>query len=142
RDDEHVGDPDLGDLPGRPARHRGRGLAPRVRARRRRAGRRARGERAMSETGGRKQAELTEPAGRVGAASESSAGPVLAIVGATGAVGSTMIDIIDARPSVPWSRIKLVASPRSAGKVLRVRGVDVTVEALAPEVFDDVDIAL
>ena len=75
-------------------------------------------------------------------ARESSAGPVLAIVGATGAVGSTMIDIIDARPSVPWSRIKLVASPRSAGKVLRVRGVDVTVEALAPEVFDDVDIAL
>ena len=67
---------------------------------------------------------------------------VLAIVGATGAVGSTMIDIIDARPSVPWSRIKLVASPRSAGKVLRVRGEDVVVEALAPEVFDGVDIAL
>ena len=66
----------------------------------------------------------------------------LAIVGATGAVGSTMIDIINARESVPWSRIKLVASPRSAGKVLRVRGEDVTVEALAPEVFDGVDIAL
>ncbi len=71
-----------------------------------------------------------------------SAGPVLAIVGATGAVGSTMLDIIDARAAVPWSRIKLVASPRSAGKVLRVRGVDRTVEALAPEVFDGVDIAL
>ncbi len=66
----------------------------------------------------------------------------LAIVGATGAVGGTMIDIINARESVPWSRIKLVASPRSAGKVLRVRGVDITVEALAPEVFDGVDIAL
>jgi aspartate-semialdehyde dehydrogenase len=72
----------------------------------------------------------------------TGAGPVLAIVGATGAVGGTMIDIIDARESVPWSRIKLVASPRSAGKVLRVRGEDITVEALAPEVFDDVDIAL
>ena len=69
-------------------------------------------------------------------------GPVVAIVGATGAVGTTMIDIIDARPSVPWSEIRLVASPRSAGKVLRVRGQDITVQALAPEVFDGVDVAL
>ena len=67
---------------------------------------------------------------------------VLAIVGATGAVGSTMIDIIDARESVPWSEIRLVASSRSAGKVLRVRGEDITVQALAPEVFDGVEIAL
>jgi aspartate-semialdehyde dehydrogenase len=69
-------------------------------------------------------------------------GPVVAIVGATGAVGTTMIDIIDARPSVPWSEIRLVASPRSAGKVIPVRGQDITVQALAPEVFDGVDIAL
>src|SRR3954463_9435644 len=69
-------------------------------------------------------------------------GPVVAIVGATGAVGTTMIDIIDARESVPWSEIRLIASPRSAGKVLRVRGQDVTVQALAPEVFDGVDVAL
>ncbi len=67
---------------------------------------------------------------------------MLAIVGATGAVGTTMIDILDARESVPWSRIRLVASARSAGKVLRVRGQDVVVEALAPEVFDGVDIAV
>jgi aspartate-semialdehyde dehydrogenase len=69
-------------------------------------------------------------------------GPVVAIVGATGAVGTTMIDIIDARESVPWGEVRLVASPRSAGKVLRVRGADVTVQALAPEVFDGVDVAL
>jgi aspartate-semialdehyde dehydrogenase len=69
-------------------------------------------------------------------------GPVVAIVGATGAVGTTMIDIMDARGSVPWSEIRLIASARSAGKVLRVRGRDVTVQALAPEVFDGVDIAL
>jgi aspartate-semialdehyde dehydrogenase len=69
-------------------------------------------------------------------------GPVVAIVGATGAVGSTMIEIIDARPSVPWGEIRLVASPRSAGRVLRVRGREVTVQALAPEVFDGVDVAL
>lgn len=67
---------------------------------------------------------------------------VLAIVGATGAVGTTMIDIIDSRDSVPWTEIRLVASARSAGKVLRVRGEDVTVIELAPEVFDGVDIAL
>ncbi|GAA3218188.1 aspartate-semialdehyde dehydrogenase [Pseudonocardia petroleophila] len=67
---------------------------------------------------------------------------VLAIVGATGAVGSTMIEIIDARETVPWSEIRLVASARSAGKVLKVRGEDVTVRLLEPEVFDGVDIAL
>ncbi|RTL64469.1 MAG: aspartate-semialdehyde dehydrogenase [Pseudonocardiaceae bacterium] len=69
-------------------------------------------------------------------------GPVVAIVGATGAVGTTMIDIIDARETVPWSEIRLVASARSAGKVLKVRGEDVTVRLLEPEVFDGVDIAL
>ena len=67
---------------------------------------------------------------------------VLAIVGATGAVGSTMIEIIDARDTVPWSEIRLVASARSAGKVLRVRGEEVTVRLLEPEVFDGVDVAL
>jgi aspartate-semialdehyde dehydrogenase len=65
---------------------------------------------------------------------------VLAIVGATGAVGTTMIDIIDSRESVPWSEIRLVASARSAGKKLTVRGQELT--ELAPEVFDGVDIAL
>jgi aspartate-semialdehyde dehydrogenase len=67
---------------------------------------------------------------------------VLAIVGATGAVGSTMIDIINARKTVPWSEIRLVASARSAGKVLTVRSQDITVRALAPEVFDGVDVAM
>ncbi|MFC5139523.1 aspartate-semialdehyde dehydrogenase [Actinomycetospora rhizophila] len=66
----------------------------------------------------------------------------LAIVGATGAVGSVMIDIIDARESVPWSEIRLIASPRSAGKRLRVRGEDIEVVALSPEAFDGVDIAM
>jgi aspartate-semialdehyde dehydrogenase len=67
---------------------------------------------------------------------------VVAIVGATGAVGTTMLEIIEARETVPWSRIRLVASPRSAGRVIPVRGQDVVVEALAPEVFDGVDVAL
>ncbi len=69
-------------------------------------------------------------------------GPVLAIVGATGAVGSTMIDILDGRDSVPWSEIRLVASARSAGRVLPVRGEQLTVQELAADVFAGVDVAL
>jgi aspartate-semialdehyde dehydrogenase len=68
--------------------------------------------------------------------------PVLALVGATGAVGTTMIEIIDSRESVPWGEIRLIASARSAGKVLTVRGQDITVLELKPEVFDGVDIAM
>ncbi|HEX5120301.1 MAG TPA: aspartate-semialdehyde dehydrogenase [Pseudonocardiaceae bacterium] len=69
-------------------------------------------------------------------------GPVLALVGATGAVGTVMIDILNGRESVPWGEIRLIASPRSAGRKITVRGAEVTVLALAPEVFDGVDVAM
>ena len=67
--------------------------------------------------------------------------PTLAVVGATGAVGTVMRGILTERPNV-WGEIRLVASARSAGKVLSVRGEDVTVQALTPEVFDGVDVAM
>ncbi|MET9241082.1 aspartate-semialdehyde dehydrogenase [Nonomuraea sp. NPDC003709] len=67
--------------------------------------------------------------------------PTLALIGATGAVGTVMRDIVSSREDV-WGEIRLVASPRSAGKVLQVRGEDVVVQALAPEVFDGIDIAI
>jgi aspartate-semialdehyde dehydrogenase len=67
--------------------------------------------------------------------------PTLAIVGATGAVGTVMIDVVSTRDDV-WGEIRLVASPRSAGRRLRVRGREVEVLALAPEVFDGVDLAM
>lgn len=67
--------------------------------------------------------------------------PTLAVVGATGAVGSVMLTILSSREDV-WGEIKLVASARSAGKVLQVRGEDVTVQELTPEVFDGVDVAM
>ncbi len=70
-----------------------------------------------------------------------SAKPTLAVVGATGAVGSVMLDLLSTRDDV-WGEIRLVASPRSAGRILRVRGVDIEVVALAPEVFDGVDVAM
>ncbi|HZE42039.1 MAG TPA: aspartate-semialdehyde dehydrogenase [Stackebrandtia sp.] len=66
--------------------------------------------------------------------------PTLAIVGATGAVGTVMRDVISARADV-WGEIRLVASPRSAGRTLTVRGREVTVQALSEEVFDGVDVA-
>jgi aspartate-semialdehyde dehydrogenase len=69
-------------------------------------------------------------------------GPVLALVGATGAVGTVMIDIMNGRESVPWSEIRLIASARSAGKKITVRGEELTVVALSPEAFDGVDIAM
>jgi len=67
--------------------------------------------------------------------------PTLAVVGATGAVGTVMLKILSTREDV-WGEIRLVASARSAGKKLTVRGQEVTVQALAPEVFDGVDVAM
>jgi len=67
--------------------------------------------------------------------------PTLAVVGATGAVGTVMLSILSQREDV-WGEIRLVASERSAGKVLKVRGEDVVVQALSPEVFDGVDVAM
>ncbi|MGH3370915.1 MAG: aspartate-semialdehyde dehydrogenase, partial [Nocardioidaceae bacterium] len=54
--------------------------------------------------------------------------PTLAVVGATGAVGTVMLGILSQRENV-WGEIRLIASPRSAGKKLRVRGEDVEVIA-------------
>jgi len=67
--------------------------------------------------------------------------PTLAVVGATGAVGTVMLELLSARKNV-WGEIRLIASPRSAGRTLTVRGEEVTVQALAPEVFDGVDVAM
>jgi aspartate-semialdehyde dehydrogenase len=67
--------------------------------------------------------------------------PTLAVVGATGAVGTVMLDLLSTRTDV-WGEIRLVASPRSAGRRLRVRGAEVEVVALAPDVFDGVDLAM
>jgi len=67
--------------------------------------------------------------------------PVLAIVGATGAVGTVMRSIVSERADI-WADVRLVASARSAGRRLPVRGVDVEVQPLTPEVFDGVDLAM
>ena len=70
-----------------------------------------------------------------------SRNPSLAVVGATGAVGTVMLDILSKRENV-WGEIRLIASARSAGKKLICRGEELTVVALSPEAFDGIDIAM
>lgn len=65
----------------------------------------------------------------------------VAIVGATGAVGVELMHCLERR-NFPVRALKLLASPRSAGKTYRFKGRDVAVEVLSPESFDGVDIAL
>ncbi|GLY14123.1 aspartate-semialdehyde dehydrogenase [Kineosporia rhizophila] len=67
--------------------------------------------------------------------------PTLAVVGATGAVGTVMLGILSEREDI-WGEIRLIASARSAGKLLTVRGEQVAVQAISPEAFDGVDIAM
>jgi aspartate-semialdehyde dehydrogenase len=67
--------------------------------------------------------------------------PTLAVVGATGAVGTVMCELLSSRKNV-WGEIRLIASARSAGKKIVVRGEELTVQALAPEAFDGVDVAM
>ena len=67
--------------------------------------------------------------------------PTLAVVGATGAVGTVMLDILSKRPNV-WGEIRLIASARSAGKKLRCRGEELEVVALSAEAFEGIDVAM
>ena len=67
--------------------------------------------------------------------------PSLAIVGATGAVGSVMIELINERADI-WGEIHLLASARSAGKKLIVRGKELTVKEISAENFENIDVAV
>jgi aspartate-semialdehyde dehydrogenase len=67
--------------------------------------------------------------------------PTLAVVGATGAVGTVMCELLSSRKNV-WGEIRLVASARSAGRAVYCRGEELTVRELTPEVFDGVDVAM
>ncbi|CAJ1226349.1 aspartate-semialdehyde dehydrogenase [Levilactobacillus zymae] len=70
-----------------------------------------------------------------------SEGYTVAILGATGAVGTRMIQQL-AASTIPVAKLKLLASQRSAGKTLTFKGQPVTVEEAKPESFDGVDIVL
>ncbi|HET7464829.1 MAG TPA: aspartate-semialdehyde dehydrogenase [Longimicrobium sp.] len=65
----------------------------------------------------------------------------VAVLGATGAVGRTMLEVLNER-RIKVHRLTLLASERSAGTTLRFGGRDVTVEVPRPGVFQGVDVAL
>ena len=71
----------------------------------------------------------------------SSSAPVVAVVGATGAVGVELMQCLEQR-KFPLSSLRLFASARSAGKTLPFRGKPVVVEELTEDSFRGVNIAL
>ena len=68
-------------------------------------------------------------------------GPVVAVVGATGAVGRTMVSILEQR-AFPLSSLRLMASARSAGSVVSTAWGELVVEELSGADPGGVDIAL
>ncbi len=71
----------------------------------------------------------------------SKQGYVVAVVGATGAVGIEILRTLEKR-NFPVSKIKLLASARSVGKQLEFAGKMETVEELTQDAFEGVDFAL
>ena len=65
----------------------------------------------------------------------------IAVAGATGLVGRTMIKLLDER-AFPVRELRLLASARSAGTSLPFRGEQIVVEAISAGAFEGVDLAL
>ena len=65
----------------------------------------------------------------------------VAVLGATGAVGQEMIKILQER-DFPVGKLIPLASARSAGKTLKFKGEDVTIQLACDEAFQGVDIVL
>ncbi|RAV22763.1 aspartate-semialdehyde dehydrogenase [Paenibacillus contaminans] len=64
----------------------------------------------------------------------------VAVVGITGAVGEQIIRLLAER-NFPVQELKLLASARSAGKTIRFKDRDITVQEATPESFQGVEIA-
>ena len=65
----------------------------------------------------------------------------VAVLGATGAVGQEMISILEER-NFPVGKLIPLASARSAGKTIKFKGEDVTIQLACDEAFEGVDIVL
>ena len=65
----------------------------------------------------------------------------VAILGATGAVGTELMALLAER-QFPLTELRLLASPRSAGKTLPFKDQSITVQPLSDRAFDDIDIVL
>ncbi|XP_058098838.1 uncharacterized protein LOC131243477 isoform X2 [Magnolia sinica] len=71
----------------------------------------------------------------------NEAGPSLAVVGVTGAVGQEFLSVLSDR-DFPYRSIRMLASKRSAGKRLSFEEKEYVIEELNNDSFDDIDIAL
>ena len=69
------------------------------------------------------------------------AGKVVAILGATGVVGTQMLECLEER-DFPVEKLVPLASARSVGKTVRFRGEDVPVQLACADAFEGVDIVL
>ena len=65
----------------------------------------------------------------------------VAVVGATGAVGTIIRELLETR-RFPFTQIKFLASRRSTGRPLAFAGKQIVVEELRPEAFDGVQLAI
>jgi aspartate-semialdehyde dehydrogenase len=71
----------------------------------------------------------------------TSDGKVVAVAGATGAVGNEMIETLKQR-KFPIKELRLLASANSEGKIVTIDGKDITVRTMTEKSFDGVEIAL
>lgn len=67
--------------------------------------------------------------------------PVVAVVGATGAVGREMLDTL-VRRNFPHAEVRALASSRSAGTKVEFGSKKLTVQELTEDSFNGVDLAL
>lgn len=65
----------------------------------------------------------------------------VAILGATGAVGKELLDLLAER-KFPIKKLRLLASPRSAGNKIVFNNREITVEAVSDHSFDNIDLVL
>lgn len=65
----------------------------------------------------------------------------VAVIGATGAVGSIILDLLEKR-DFPAKQFRLLASARTAGTKITLKGQEITVEELTPESFEGVDLVI
>ncbi|BAZ53031.1 aspartate-semialdehyde dehydrogenase [Nostoc sp. NIES-4103] len=65
----------------------------------------------------------------------------VAILGATGAVGTELLELLEQR-NFPVSDLKLLASEKSVGRTLRFQGEDLPIESVSDRAFENVDLVL
>ena len=65
----------------------------------------------------------------------------IAVVGATGAVGTIILQLLEER-QFPFKTIKFLASKRSVGKTITFAGKPYPVEEMVPEAFDGVQLVI